>query len=65
VPNDNVSKLIQPGCLSDQCDEILRQGARTLLAQVAEAEVADFLASMPISRLSVRYFSSQSRTWQS
>jgi len=30
--------------LTDQLTEILRQGARTLLAQAVEAEVADFLA---------------------
>ena len=42
--NDNVFKLIQPGAFDDQLTEILRQGARTLLAQAVEAEVADFLA---------------------
>jgi hypothetical protein len=44
VSNDNVSKLIQRGCFDDQLTEILRQGARTLLARAVEAEVADFLA---------------------
>jgi transposase-like protein len=44
VSNDNVVKLIQPGAFEDQLTEILRQGARTLLAQAVEAEVADFLA---------------------
>ena len=44
MSNDNVVKLIQPGCFDDQLTEILRQGARTLLAQAVEAEVADFLA---------------------
>jgi hypothetical protein len=44
VSNDNVFKLIQPGAFDDQLTEILRQGARTLLAQAVEAEVADFLA---------------------
>jgi putative transposase len=43
VSNDNVFKLIQPGAFDDQLTEILRQGARTLLAQAIEAEVADFL----------------------
>jgi putative transposase len=43
VSNDNVSKLVQPGVFDDQLTEILRQGARTLLAQAVEAEVADFL----------------------
>jgi putative transposase len=44
VSNDNVFKLIQPGCFDDQLTEILRRGARTLLAQAVEAEVADFLS---------------------
>jgi putative transposase len=43
VSNDNVNKLIQPVTFDDQLSEILRQGARTLLAQAVEAEVADFL----------------------
>ena len=44
MSNDNVVKLIQPGTFDDQLTEILRQGARALLAQAVEAEVADFLA---------------------
>jgi putative transposase len=44
VSNDNVVKLIQPGAFEDQLTEVLRQGARTLLAQAVESEVADFLA---------------------
>lgn len=44
MSNDNVFKLIQPGAFNDQLTEILRQGARALLAQAVEAEVADFLA---------------------
>jgi putative transposase len=43
VSNDNVSKPTQPGAFDDQLTEILRQGARSLLAQAVEAEVADFL----------------------
>src|SRR5260370_6045630 len=43
VPNDNVIKLIQPGQFDDQLTEILRNGARALLAKAVEAEVADFL----------------------
>ena len=45
MSNDNVVKLIQPGAFDDQLTEILRQGARSLLAQAVEAEVADFLAN--------------------
>ena len=44
MSNDNVHELIQPGSFDDQLTEILRQGARTLLAQAVAAEVADFLA---------------------
>ncbi len=40
---DNIIKLIQPGSVADQLTEILRNGARALLAQAVEAEVADFL----------------------
>jgi putative transposase len=44
VPNDNVVRLIQPGAFDDPLTEVLRNGARTLLAQAVEAEVAGFLA---------------------
>jgi transposase-like protein len=43
VFKDNVIKLIQPGNVDDQLTEILRNGARALLAQAVEAEVAEFL----------------------
>jgi putative transposase len=43
VTNANVSKLVPPGTLTDLLTEILRNGARALLAQAVEAEVADFL----------------------
>lgn len=43
MPNDNVTKLIQPGAFDDPLTEILRNGARALLAQAVEAEIADFL----------------------
>jgi hypothetical protein len=39
----NIVKLIQPRDVDDQLTEILRNGARALLAQAVEAEVADFL----------------------
>src|SRR5215217_413050 len=41
---DNVVSLIQPGAFSDPLTEVLRAGARALLAQAVEAEVAAFLA---------------------
>ena len=43
MPKDNVIKLIQPGVFDDQLTEVLRNGARALLARAVEAEVADFL----------------------
>jgi hypothetical protein len=44
VSNDNVVQLIQPGTFQDQLTEVLRRGARDLLAQAVEAEVTEFLA---------------------
>src|SRR6266404_25911 len=44
MSNDSVVKLIQPGPFPDQLTEILRNGARILLTQAIEAEVAEFLA---------------------
>jgi putative transposase len=46
VPKDNVTKLIQPGVFDDQLTEVLRHGARALLARAVEAEVADFLGKL-------------------
>ena len=43
MSKDNIIKLIQPGNVDDQLTEILRNGARALLTQAVEAEVADFL----------------------
>ena len=40
----NVVTLLQPGSFSDPLTEVLRNGARSLLAQAVEAEVAEFLA---------------------
>ena len=44
MPKDNVTKLVQPGAFDDPLAEVLRNGARALLAQAVEAEVAEFLA---------------------
>lgn len=44
MSDDSVVKLIQPGSFADPLTEVLRTGARTLLAQAVEAEVAEFLA---------------------
>ena len=41
----NVFKLSQPGTFSDPLTEVLRSGARSLLAHAVEAEVAAFLGS--------------------
>ena len=43
MPNDNVIRLVQPGAFDDQLTEVLRNGARALLAQAVESEVAGFL----------------------
>ena len=43
MSNDNVIRLIQPGAFDDPLTEVLRSGARALLARAIEAEVADFL----------------------
>ncbi len=45
MPNDTVIKLIQPGTFNDQLTDVLRNGARALLAQAVEAEIADFLGA--------------------
>jgi hypothetical protein len=44
VSDSNVIKLTQPGVFTDSLTEILRSGARALLTQAVEAEVAEFLA---------------------
>jgi len=44
VSDSNVIKLAQPGVFTDSLTEILRSGARALLTQAVEAEVAEFLA---------------------
>ncbi len=44
MPNDNVTKLVQPGTFDDQLTEVSRNGACALLAQAVSFEVAVFLA---------------------
>ena len=44
MSDSNVIKLAQPGAFTDSLTEILRSGARALLTQAIEAEVAEFLA---------------------
>jgi hypothetical protein len=44
VSNSNVITLAQPGAFNDSLTEILRTGARALLTQAVEVEVAEFLA---------------------
>jgi putative transposase len=41
----SVVKLLQPGSFADPLTEVLRNGARALLAQAIEAEVAEFLTT--------------------
>ena len=43
MTDSNVFQLSQPGMLSDPLTEVLRSGARALLAQAVAAEVAGFL----------------------
>lgn len=50
VSKANIIKLIQPGNVNDQLTEILRNGARALLAQAVEAELADFLGKHAVLR---------------
>ena len=44
MSHSNVINLAQPGAFTDSLTEILRSGARALLTQAVEAEVAEFLA---------------------
>ena len=50
MSDSNVIKLTQPAAFTDSLTEILRSGARALLTQAVEAEVAEFLAKLAISR---------------
>ena len=43
MTDTNVIKLAPPGTFTDLLTEILRNGARALLTQAVETEVADFL----------------------
>ena len=43
MTDNNVFKLAQLGTFADLLTEVLRNGARSLLVQAVEAEVADFL----------------------
>ena len=45
MTDTNVLQLSQPGTFADPLTEVLRNGARALLAQAVEAEVAALLAS--------------------
>lgn len=44
MSESNVIQLAQPGVFTDCLTEIVRSGARSLLTQAVEAEVAEFLA---------------------
>jgi putative transposase len=44
VTDTNVFQLSQPGHFADPLTEVLRKGARALLAQAVEAEVATLLS---------------------
>ena len=59
VSNDTVTKLIQPGTFADQLTDVLRNGARALLAHAVEAEVVDFLDRYADLKTSQRYLKFQ------
>ena len=44
MSHSNVIKFAQPGAFAHSLTEILRSGARALLTQAVEAEVAEFPA---------------------
>jgi putative transposase len=44
VTETNVFQLAQPGTFADSLTDVLREGARALLARAVEAEVAEFLS---------------------
>jgi len=44
VTDTNVFQLSQPGTFSDPLTEVLRNGARAVLAQAVEAEVSSLLS---------------------
>jgi hypothetical protein len=45
VTDSNVFQLSQPGSFADPLTDVLRGGARALLAQAVEAEVAALLSA--------------------
>ena len=49
MTDTNVFQLSQPGTFADPLTEVLRNGARALLVQAVEAEVATLLSSHPTS----------------
>ena len=49
MTDTNVFQLSQPGTFADSLTEVLRNGARALLAQAVEAEVVVCSAAMPTS----------------
>jgi putative transposase len=54
VTETNVFRLSQPGTCADPLAEVLRNGARALLAQAVEAEVAALLISYSLHHRSMR-----------
>jgi hypothetical protein len=61
VTDSNVIKLSQPGTFSDPLTDILRSGARALLAQAVESEVAAFLGADKLTDDGRRRASARSR----
>ena len=51
MTNSTVTPLVQPGAFSDLLTEVLRSGARRLLAHAVEAEVSGFIDAHAGDRL--------------
>ncbi len=51
MTDTNVFALVQPGTFTDRLTDVLRDGARALLAQAVEAEVAGFLGEHADKRI--------------
>ena len=47
MTHNNIVKFAEPGHFEDPLTEVLRSGARKLLADAVEAEVSDFLDRHP------------------
>ena len=51
MTDTNVFPLVQPGTFTDRLTEVLRDGARAMLAQAVETGVSGFLAEQADKRI--------------